>query len=172
MPHQIEPLGATRTLSATDFLVPNDRRYFEDYLPGSVYEYGHLEVTEQEIIEFADKFDPQPIHTDPVAAASGPFSGLIASGWHTTGIFMRIFADHYLSGVASLGSPGIDELRWPIPLRPGDRVYLRTTILQARPSRTKPDRGVIHTRAELIQQDEQAVLQLVAVNLLRRRSTK
>ena len=120
MSHRIEPIGGARPLDgaglpgAADFPVAIDERYFEDYLPGSIYEYGQASVTEDEIIEFALRFDPQPIHTDPVAAASGPFGGLIASGWHTAGIFMRLFADHYLSRVASLGSPGIDELRRPV----------------------------------------------------------
>ena len=164
-----EPLGGIRPLGSADFPVAINDRFFEDYLPGAVYEYGHVSVTEDEMVEFARRFDPQSIHTDSAAAASGPFGGLIASGWHTAGIFMRLYADHYLSSVASLGSPGVDELRWPAPLRPGDRVHLRTTILTARPSQSKPDRGVVQTQGELIQQDGQAVLRLVAVNLLRRR---
>jgi acyl dehydratase len=152
-----------------DFPAPIDDRYFEDYLPGSTYEYGFVTVSEDEILAYARQFDPQPIHTDPAFAATGPFGGLIASGWHTAGIFMRLFADHYLSRVASLASPGVDELRWPAPLRPGDNVHLRATVQQARPSRSKPDRGVVHTTGELIQQDGRTVLSLTAVNLLLRR---
>jgi acyl dehydratase len=152
-----------------DFPTPIDERYFEDYLPGSTYEYGYASVTEDEILAYARRFDPQPIHVDPAFAATGPFGGLIASGWHTAGIFMRLFADHYLSHVASLASPGVDELRWPAPLRPGDRVRLRATVQQARPSRSKPDRGVVHTAGELIREDDQVVLRLTAVNLLLRR---
>jgi len=157
-------------MGTADFAVPIDERYFEDYQPGVVYEYGHIEVTEPEILEFATRFDPQPIHVDPAYAATGPFTGLIASGWHTAGIFMRLFADHYLSRVASLASPGIDELRWPAPVRPGDRLRLRATILEARPSRSQPDRGPVHTRGELLNQDDQPVLSLMAMNLLRRRA--
>ena len=130
----------TRTLSTSDFRVPREDRYFEDYLPGAVYEYGYLTVTEAEILEFARRFDPQPIHIDPEFAAAGPFGGLIASGWHTASMMMRLFADHYLSRVASLASPGIDELRWPAPVRPGDQLRLRDhdpggppVPLQARP---------------------------------------
>jgi acyl dehydratase len=149
--------------------VPADRRYFEDYLPGAVYEYGYATVTEPEIIDFATRFDPQPIHTDPQFAAKGPFGGLIASGWHTAGILMRLVADHYLSRVASIASPGVDELRWPAPLRPGDSVRLRTAIVAARPSRSRPDRGIVRTRAELLNQADQAVLQLVAINFVLRR---
>jgi acyl dehydratase len=168
-PAPARPL-ATRTLSAVDFAAPIGDRYFEDYAPGAVYEYGYAQVTEPEMLAFARQFDPQPIHVDPGFAATGPFGGLIASGWHTTGIFMRLFADHYLSRVASLASPGIDELRWATPLRPGDSLRLRTTILQARRSRTKPDRGLVHTRAELLNQQDDNVLSLIAMNLLRLRT--
>jgi acyl dehydratase len=156
----------TRTLSETDFAAPIEDRYFEDYHSGAVYEYGWASVTEAEIVSFARRFDPQLMHTDPDYAASGPFGGLIASGWHTTGIFMRLFADHYLSRVASLASPGIDELRWANPLRPGEPVRLRTTILETRRSRSKPDRGLVRTHAELLNGDDGRPLSLIALNLL------
>src|SRR5580704_7255005 len=97
-----DPAESTRTLSDDDFAAPIDDRYFEDYKEGAVYEYGHVTVTEPEILEFARAFDPQPIHVDPLFAAQGPFGGLIASGWHTGAIMMRLFADHYLSRIASL----------------------------------------------------------------------
>lgn len=160
---------ASRTLSEADFTAPIDDRYLEDYAPGAVYEYGYATVTEAEIREFAERFDPQRIHTDPEYAATGPFGGLIASGWHTAGIMMRLFADHYVSRVASLASPGVDELRWPNPLRPGDIVSLRTTIVEVRASRTKPDRGIVRTRGELINQNHQPVLQLLAISIFARR---
>jgi acyl dehydratase len=163
------PAAATRVLSEPDFAVPVDDRYFEDYVPGAVHEYGYISVTEAEILEFARAFDPQPIHIDPQFAATGPFGGLIASGWHTTAIFMRLLADHYISRVASLASPGIDELRWPAPLRPGDSVRVRATVLEARPSRSKPDRGLVRTRGQLINQDDQDVLRLDAMNIIGRR---
>ncbi|GAB3586792.1 MaoC family dehydratase [Amycolatopsis endophytica] len=159
----------TMTLSESDFTVPIDQRYFEDYTPDAVYEYGHVSVTEKEILDFAGQFDPQPIHVDVDWARTGPFGGLIASGWHTSALLMRLFADHYLSRVASLASPGIDELRWPTPVRPGDSLRLRTTTLSARPSKSKPDRGLVHTRGELFNQDDQVVLSLVAMNLFARR---
>lgn len=161
--------AATRTLSATDFAVPVSERYFEDYRPGAVYEYGYAGVTEAEIVAFAEQFDPQPIHVDASFAATGPFGGLIASGWHTAGILMRLFADHYLSRVASLASPGVDELRWATPVRPGDMLRLRTTTTEARQSRSKPDRGLVRTRAELLNQRDESALTLVAMNLLRLR---
>lgn len=159
----------TRTLSESDFAVDVDARYFEDYLPGAVYEYGYATVSEAEIIAFAERFDPQPIHTDAEGARTGPFGGLIASGWHTAGVAMRLIVTHYLSQVASLASPGVDELRWPTPVRPGDSLRLRTTIEQARRSVSKPDRGLVRTRAELLNQHDQTVLSLVAMNLLRLR---
>jgi acyl dehydratase len=172
MPQPDHLAGTSTTLSRDDFLVRIDDRYFEDYRPAAVYEYGYLAVTEAEILEFARRFDPQPIHTDPRFAAAGPFGGLIASGWHTASMMMRLFADHYLSRVASLASPGIDELRWPAPVRPGDQLRLRTTILEARPSRSKADRGLVRTRGELINQDDRIVLDLVAMNLLARRDPR
>ena len=165
-----DPAESTRTLSDHDFAVPIDDRYFEDYKHGAVYEYGYVTVTEADILDFARAFDPQPIHTDPEFAARGPFGGLIASGWHTAGIFMRLFADHYLSRVASLASPGIDELRWPAPLRPGDSVRMRVTTVETRRSRSKPDRGLVRSQVELITQDDETVLTLTAMNLLRARN--
>jgi acyl dehydratase len=164
-----EPGGATRVLSASDFAVGVEARYFEDYLAGAVYEYGYASVSEAEIIAFAERFDPQPIHVDARFAGRGPFGGLIASGWHTAGIAMRLIVTHYLSRVASLASPGVDELRWPTPVRPGDSLRLRTTIVQTRRSRSKPDRGLVRTRAELLNQHDQTALSLVAMNLLRLR---
>jgi acyl dehydratase len=160
--------GQTRALGA-DFAAPRDDRYFEDYQPGAVYQYGYRQVSEDEILTFARQFDPQPIHVDPGFAEQGPFGGLIASGWHTSSLAMRLIADHYLSTVASLASPGIDELRWPAPLRPGDTVRLRGEIVEARVSRSKPDRGLIRTKVTLITQQDQDVLSFVAMNLMLRR---
>ncbi|WP_099024375.1 MaoC family dehydratase [Mycolicibacterium palauense] len=160
----------TRCLSPEDFAAPIEDRFFEDYIPGNVYEYGHLEVGEQEIIAFARQYDPQTFHTDPRRAADGPFGGLIASGWHTAALCMRMFVDHYLSHVASMASPGMDELRWPRPVRPGDTLRFRATIDSARVSKSKPDRGLVHTTAELFNQDDQPVMSLKAMNFLRLRS--
>jgi len=151
------------------FSVPIGDRYFEDYVAGSVHESGTVSVSEDEIVDFASRFDPQFFHTDPEAAREGPFGGLIASGWHTTSLMMRLFAEHYLSSVASLGSPGIDELRWLAPVRPGDRLRLRLTVLDTRRSRSDPRRGIVRTLAEMFNQDDVPVLRLTAVNLLRTR---
>ena len=146
----------------------NDR-YFEDYVPGSTEEFGSVKVTEQEIVEFATRYDPQPFHVDAAAAAESPFGGLIASGWHTASMMMRLLADNYLSPVSSVGSPGIDELRWPKPVRPGDELRLRVTVVEARPSKSKPDRGLLRTRIELLDQDGEVAFSALALNLVRRR---
>jgi acyl dehydratase len=142
-------------------------RYFEDYVPGSVYEFGSLPVTELEIIEFARRFDPQDFHTDPEAAAHGPFGGLIASGWHTGALMMRMFVDGYLSKVSSLGSPGIDELRWPRPVRPGDVLRVRVTVLESKRSRSKPDRGIVWAFSEVLNQKGEVVMSVKAMTLIR-----
>ncbi|MBO1334423.1 MaoC family dehydratase [Streptomyces sp. VRA16 Mangrove soil] len=152
-----------------DFNTPVEKRYFEDYVPGESHRYGSITVTEADILRFAAEFDPQSIHTDPVAAEQGPFEGLIASGWHTASVMMRLYADHYVSSIASLASPGIDELRWTRPVRPGDSLSIRTTVRAARPSRSKPDRGLVHTAVEVLNQRDETVLTLTAMNLLRRR---
>jgi len=161
--------SATRALSGSDFAVGINDRYFEDYVAGAVYEYGYVSVSEADIIAFAERFDPQPIHTDAHFAADGPFGGLIASGWHTAGLFMRLFADHYLTRVASLASPGIDELRWPAPLRPGDLLRIRAEVAEARPSRSKPDRGLVRTKCALIAGPDTTVMTALAMNLIARR---
>ena len=156
-------------MTTAEFAVPIEERYFEDYLPGSVYEYGTLTVTEPEIIEFAKRFDPQAMHIDPQQAAHGRYGGIIASGWHTVGLAMRLFVDHYLSKVASLASPGVDEIRWPNPVRPGDTLRLRVSILEARPSRSKSDRGVVRTLIEAVNQNDQLVLSMIGISILGRR---
>jgi acyl dehydratase len=149
-----------------EFTAPIDDRYLEDYQVGGVYEYGPITVRAEETLDFARRYDPQPIHTDPVAAQRSPYGGLIASGWHTTALMMRLLADHYLSRAASLGSPGVDELRWPAPVRAGDDLWLRATVIEARRSRSKPDRGVVRTGVELFNQRDEIVLSMVVVNLL------
>ena len=141
-------------------------RWFEDYVVGTTSEHGPIRVDEDELVDFGRRFDPQPFHVDAEAAAEGPFGGLIASGWHTAGLAMRLLADHYLSRVASLASPGVDELRWQVPLRPGDREHLRATVLDTRLSRSKPDRGLVVTQVELLNQDGGAPIAFRAMNFL------
>jgi acyl dehydratase len=154
-------------LSLPAFATPIEDRWFEDFVPGAVYEFGNAEVSEADIIDFARRFDPQPMHVDAEAAAQGHFGGLIASGWHTAGLMMRLFVDHFLPGHASLASPGIDELRWTHPVRPGDVLHLRVTVLEATRSRSRPDRGMVRTLIEVLNQNGQIVMTLKPVNLLR-----
>jgi acyl dehydratase len=154
-------------MNQSTFAVPADQRYFEHYLPGSVFEFGEIEVNEADVIEFAERFDPQSLHVDPVAAESGPFGGLIASGWHTAGLMMRLFTDHYLSSVASLASPGVDELRWIRPVRPGDLLRVRVVVLSANRSRSKPDRGMVRSGIEVLNQRGEVVMSVTAMNLFR-----
>ena len=141
-------------------------RWFEDYVVGTTAEHGTVRVQEDELVDFGRRFDPQPFHVDREAAATGPYGGLIASGWHTCALMMRLLAQEYLSPVSSLGSPGVDELRWIRPVRPGDELTLRTTVEETRLSRSKPDRGLVRTRAELTGPTGDVVLSLVAMNLV------
>ena len=141
-------------------------RYFEDYVPGLTVDCGSFSLSEAEIIAFAREYDPQPFHVDPVAAKDGPFGGLIASGWHTTSTAMRHLVDYYVSPESSIGSPGVDEIRWPKPVRPGDRLHVRATILEARRSASRPDRGIVKTATELINQDGVLVMKLTATNFI------
>ena len=163
------PLPGVPTMTVSTFATAIDDRYFEDYVDGSVFEFGPMMVDEDEIIAFAQRFDPQPMHVDPKRAALGPFRGLIASGWHTVSLMMRLFVDHYLSAVASLASPGVDEIRWVQPVRPGDQLRLRVSVVESRPSRSKPDRGIVVSRLEAINQSGQVVCSLTAMNLLAKR---
>jgi len=146
-----------------------DDRYLEDYIPGATYQFGDIGVDAEEIVEFASRYDPQAIHLDPAAAEKGPFAGLIASGWQTGGLMMRLFVEHYLSSVASIASPGIDELRWLKPVRPGDRLSLRVTVVEILPSRSKPDRGILRSLIEVQNQDGAVVMSMVAMNMILKR---
>jgi len=143
-----------------------EERYFEDYIPGTVFEYGEIRVDESEILKFARRFDPQDMHVDPEAAKRGRFGGLIASGWHTGAMMMRLLADNFLPKGASLASPGIDELRWLFPVRPGDVLRIRVSVLEATPSRSKPDRGMVRTLVEVLNQNGEIVMSLKPMNLL------
>jgi acyl dehydratase len=145
-------------------------RYFDDYVPGTTHDCGSVSFSQAEIISFASQFDPQPFHVDPEAAAHGPFGGLVASGWHTAALVMRQLVDHSLSAEASLGSPGLDEIRWPSPVRPGDTLRVRATVLEARRSQSKPDRGIIKTVIEAVNQDGRTVMRATATNFLLVRS--
>jgi acyl dehydratase len=141
-------------------------RYFEDYALGTTYDCGSVSIDQAGIIAFAKEFDPQPFHVDLAAAAAGPFGGLIASGWHTAVLVMRLLVEQYLSEEASLGSAGLDELRWPHPVRPGDTLRARATVIESRRSLSKPDRGIIKTLVEAVNQDGRTVMRATAINFM------
>ena len=145
-------------------------RYFEDYIAGTTHEFGSILVEEEEVIAFARRFDPQPFHMDPDAARESAFGGLIASGWHTASLMMRLYASHYLSPASSLASPGVDELRWLKPVRPGDLLSVRVTILETTPSRSKPDRGIVRSFIEVLNQQREVVMSMKALNFIRCRA--
>lgn len=136
-------------------------RCFDDFVVGEVIDLGSVEVTEAAIIEFAEQYDPQPFHVDPEAAADSPFGGLIASGWHTCSMYMRLLYDGLLSGSSSQGASGIEELRWLAPVRPADRLRARYTVVDATRSATKPNRGTVTFRSEMLNQDDVVVLSMV-----------
>src|SRR5438067_251535 len=127
-------------------------RYFEEFSEGQVFELGAEQVSEAEILEFAKRFDPQMFHVDPLAARSTMYGGLIASGWHTGSIYMGLMVRGLLLDSASLGSAGIDELRWLKPVRPGDTLRARLTVTSVKPSQRHPERGTIFTLGEMFNQ--------------------
>ncbi len=143
--------------------------YFEDFLPGQSFALGSRTLERDEIIAFAREFDPQPFHLDEAAAADSIFGGLIASGWHTVSIYMRLLADGLLARTASMGAPGVDELRWLKPVRPGDTLTASLIVDSVRPSKSKPQLGFVATRSEVINQHGEIVLTLKAPTMMLRR---
>jgi len=140
--------------------------YFEDYVAGAMREYGKVSLSEAEMIDFAKKYDPQDFHTDPGKAATGPYGGLIASGWHTVVVTMRLLVDKFLSSASSLGSPGIDELRWLAPVRPGDELTVWVKVVDSRRSNSKPDRGLVHSIVEVFNQNGVKVMSMKAISVI------
>ena len=152
--------------------IPAEERFFEDYVAGSVYEFGSIKVEENEIIEFARQYDPQPFHTDPVAARATQFGGVVASGWHTAGMAMKLLVENYLPRGSSLGSPGVDQLRWHKPVRPGDILSVRVTIVETKPSHSKPDRGLLRSFVEVLNQHHEVVTSWRGMLVLLRRNKR
>ena len=144
-------------------------RYWEDFRVGEVVELGPVTVTHEEIVEFASRFDPQPFHVDAEAGRKTPYGGLIASGWHSAAIYMGMFVRGVLTGTASLGSPGVEELRWLAPVRPGDRLRGRAVITDVVPSSTNTRRGTIFGTHELINQDDVVVMRFTSRVFIERR---
>jgi len=147
-------------------------RWFEDYQVGQVERFGAYQVTREEVIEFASRFDPQPFHLDDAAAAANPIFGkLAASGWHTCAMVMRMLVDHQLKdGHMSLGSPGVDEIRWLKPVYPGDTLSVEVEVTDARPSRSRPDIGSVHFALTAFNQHGEPVMRQKAANLQPRRA--
>lgn len=141
-------------------------RYFEDYVPGLSFDCGSFTLDQAEIIAFGEEYDPQPFHVDPEAAKDGPFGGIIASGWQTTSMMMRKVVGGFLSAESSLGAAGVDEIRWPRPVRPGDTLHVRAAVLEARRSRSKPDRGIVRSMLEVTNQDGDVVMTAIATNFV------
>jgi len=154
----------------SNFNNTSQERFLEDFVEGAVYEFGPATISEEEIIQFGKSFDPQIFHTDPEGAKKTVYGGLIASGWHTCSLFMRLFVEHYLPGPASLGSPGVDEIRWLKPVRPGDELILRITVQKVKPSRSKPDRGVLYSFCEMVNQENEVVVSMMGLNLIKYRN--
>lgn len=143
---------------------------FEDFPPGARFELGSHRVEAEEILGFAAAHDPQPFHIDEQTAARTPFGGLIASGWHTASIFMKLYVDTLLARSAGAGSPGVDELRWLHPVRPGDVLTGTLTVLEARALVSRPDLGLVVPLCEAVNQDGVTVLRMKLLSLFLRRA--
>lgn len=144
--------------------------YFEDLEVGAETYFGSYEVTREEVLEFARKYDPQPFHLSDEEAAKTHFGRIAASGWHTAAMTMAVIARHVVDGgQAGLGSPGIDELRWRKPVYPGDTLFVRGKILETTPSRSRPDIGSFRTQTTVTNQDGEVVMSFISIVLIRRR---
>ncbi len=146
-------------------------RYFEDFAAGDRFVSPGKTLSEAEMLDFAFRFDPQPIHLDVEAARESPYGGLIASGFHTMVVGFRMLWQTGVFNACSLGSPGIDEVRWLKPVRPGDTLHTEAEVLEARPSSSKPDRGVCRVKYTVVNQTGEAVMTMTAVQILARRPT-
>lgn len=144
--------------------------HFEDVEIGAVRETGRKTVTAEEIIEFGTEFDPQYYHVDPERAKDSIFGGLVASGWHTGSMAMRLIVDSFVGNSASVGSPGFDDLRWLKPVRPGDTLRVRSTVLDKTPSQRRPEIGSVRLRTELLNQCDEVVMSLISIAMYRRRT--
>jgi acyl dehydratase len=150
---------------------PLRKRYWEDFAPGQVIEHGPRRVSREEIVAFAAEFDPQPFHLDEEAARGSMLGGLCASGWHSCCILMRMCADSFVLDSSSMGAPGVDEVRWLAPIRPGDELTLRATVLSTRPSGSRPDMGLVNVLLELFNASATCVMSLRAPLMFARRNS-
>lgn len=145
--------------------------YFEDFSVGETFHTGGVTLTEADIIDYAMRYDPQPIHTDRVAAAETIYGGIIASGWHVGGLAFRMFVQAGVIAGGSMGSPGMDEVRWHKPVRPGDTIHLVAKVLESRPSSTRDDRGYIGIEFKVYNQRDENVMSWRGTQIIRRRPT-
>jgi acyl dehydratase len=145
-------------------------RFFEDLVVGERRRIGSYVMVKEEMVAFAKQFDPQPFHTDEEAAKASWFGGLVASGWHTASIAMRIMVVGFIGDFASMGSPGVDELRWLKPVRPGDTLTLDTELIEAQPSKSKNDRGYVRLLHEMTNQHGEKVMSMIGRGIVARRS--
>ena len=151
---------------------PVNQRFFEDYEEGQVLQLGPIKVQLEEVIEFARGYDPQFFHTDPERAQESVYGGLIASGWHTASLAMRLLVEGYLSSSSSIGSPGINELRWLQPVFPGDLLRVLLTVLETRISHSSPERGIVTSLVEIFNQKDLCAMSYKPVNFFLRRDAK
>jgi len=143
--------------------------YWEDFKTGAVAVYGPRLVTREEIVAFAAEFDPQPMHLDEAAGRATLLGGLAASGWHVTSLLMRLIADGFILDSSSMGGPGVEELRWRKPLRPGTNIRLRATVLESRPSKSRPEMGLTRFRYEVLDETDGCLADMVTTVMFGRR---
>ena len=144
-------------------------RYLEEFTPGEVIELGSRTLSEEAIIAFAREFDPQPFHVDPERAKESVYGGLIASGWHTVATFMRLAVDGLINDTISMGSPGVDQIRWLKPVRPGDTLRARMIVHETVPSRSRTDRGKLRARGELLNERDEIVMTVEIIGIFGRK---
>jgi len=152
--------------------MPKKTLYFEDFEPGAVAVYGPRLVTREEIVAFAAEFDPQPMHLDEEAASKSMLRGLSGSGWHLCSLMMRMMADGFITRAASLGSPGVDEVRWLSPLRPGDDLTLDVDVLEARTSKSRPELGIVKFKCTARNARGEALCEMTSPILIKRRGAR
>ena len=144
-------------------------RYLEDFSVGQVFNSGRLRVDKDQIIAYAKQFDPQPFHLDEAAALKSPFRGLAASGWHTAGMTMRLMVDGEFKPAGGILGVGFDDLSWPRPVRPGDELHTTSEILEVRPSKSRPDRGLLRVKTTTFNQNDEPVMTFTGNLLVPRR---
>jgi len=148
------------------------RYYWEDFTPGRIFEHGPRRLSRDEMMAFAAEFDPQPMHLDEVAARATMMGGLCASGWYVCSILMRMIADAFVLDSSSMGAPGVDEVKWLLPVRPDDEIRLRATVADVRASNSRPDRGFVKFNFELFNAAGQQVMTLTTSLMMGRRDPK